>query len=61
MLWSLFKIVLFVCAVAALTIGAGWLLEIDGGIRVAIANVEFTLGPLQSAIAAVLLIVALSS
>lgn len=58
MLWSLFKIVFFVCAVAALTIGAGWLLEVDGGIQVAIANVEFTLGPLQSAIAAIVLVVA---
>lgn len=59
MLWSLFKIVLFVCAVAALAIGAGWLMEVDGGIRIAFTGIEFTLGPLQTVIAGILLIVAI--
>ncbi|SHI67829.1 HemY protein [Palleronia salina] len=58
MLWSLLKVVLFFCAVAALTWGAGQLLNADGAIRVAVANTEFTLGPLQAAIALILLIVA---
>lgn len=58
MLWSLVKIILFVCAVAALAVGAGWLMEVDGGIRVAFTNVEFTLGPLQATIAAILLVIA---
>src|SRR6056297_44381 len=56
MLWSLFKIVLFVVAVAALALIAGWLLEVEGGIRIAVANIELTLGPLQAAIAALLLL-----
>lgn len=58
MLWSLLKIVLFVCLVAALALGAGTLMETDGGIRVAVGTMEFTLGPLQSIIAIVLLVLA---
>jgi len=56
MLWSLIKIVLFVVIIAALTLGAGYLLETDGGIRVSIASTEFTLGPLQAVIAMVVLV-----
>ncbi|UWP89029.1 heme biosynthesis protein HemY [Aliiroseovarius crassostreae] len=50
MLWSLFKIILFVVAIAGLTLGAGALLELDGGIQVAVAGVELNLGPLQAVI-----------
>ncbi|WP_108483753.1 heme biosynthesis protein HemY [Oceaniglobus ichthyenteri] len=56
MLWSLLKIVLFICVVAGLALGAGQLMETDGSVLVSIANVEFTLGPLQLAIAALLLL-----
>ncbi len=59
MLWSLFKIVLFVAAIAALTLGAGMLMETQGGIRIAIGSIELNMDPLQAAIVAVLLIVAL--
>ena len=52
MLWSLLKIVLFIAAVAGLAFGAGRLLESEGGVRVSIASTEFTLGPLESVIAA---------
>ncbi|MFP7672315.1 heme biosynthesis protein HemY [Marivita sp. S0852] len=58
MLWSLFKIVLFVVIVAALTLGAGYLIESSGGIQITAGGVEFTLGPLQSVIAALLAILA---
>jgi len=58
MLWSLLKIVLFVAIVAALTLGAGYLMETEGGIRVAVANTEFNLGPLQAVIAMILLVAA---
>ena len=58
MLWSLIKIVLFVAAIAGLALGAGYLMETDGGIRVALANIEFNLGPLQTVIALIVLIVA---
>ncbi|WP_226779956.1 heme biosynthesis protein HemY [Oceaniglobus trochenteri] len=56
MLWSLLKIVLFICIIGALTWGATQLMETDGGVIVSIANVEFTLGPLQLVIVALLLL-----
>ncbi len=56
MLWSLMKIVLFVAIVAGLAFGAGLLLESEGGVRISFASTEFTLGPLESVIAALLLL-----
>ncbi|WP_147109864.1 heme biosynthesis protein HemY [Tateyamaria sp. syn59] len=58
MIWSLVKIIFFVVAVAALALGAGWLLESEGGIQIVVAGREYTLGPLQSVIALVALIFA---
>ena len=40
MLWSLFKIVLFVVIVSALTIGAGFLMESSGGIQITVGGTE---------------------
>ncbi|ETW12825.1 hypothetical protein ATO8_09788 [Roseivivax marinus] len=59
MLWSLLKIILFVAAVAALTIGAGWLMQTNGGVMVTVAGTEYSFGPLQSVLALILLVVAL--
>ncbi|SLN24772.1 hypothetical protein ROJ8625_01029 [Roseivivax jejudonensis] len=59
MLWSLIKIVFFVAAVAALTLGAGYLMESTGGVMVTVAGTEYTFGPLQSVLALILLVVAL--
>ncbi|QYK41975.1 MAG: heme biosynthesis protein HemY [Paracoccaceae bacterium] len=59
MLWSLLKVLLFVVAVAGLTLGAGHLLDTGGAIRIAAAGWEFTLGPLQAVVLAVLLLVVL--
>ncbi|KMK65271.1 heme biosynthesis protein HemY [Puniceibacterium sp. IMCC21224] len=56
MLWSLIKIVIFVALVAALTLGAGYLMESSGGIQITAAGMEFNLGPLQSVIAALVLL-----
>lgn len=58
MLWSLIKIVLFVAAVAAMAWGAGYLLESDGGVQLTVMGQEYTFGPLQSVIAAVVLLIA---
>ncbi|TMV10776.1 heme biosynthesis protein HemY [Arenibacterium halophilum] len=58
MLWSLIKILVFVAIVAALAIGASILLETSGGVQVTVAGTEYTLGPLQSVIAIVVLVVA---
>ncbi len=57
MLWSLIKILIFVVLVAALTLGAGYLLETEGGIQITAGGTEITFGPLESVIAAVVLLV----
>ena len=59
MLWSLLKIILFVAVVAALTLGAGYVMESQGGIQITAGGYEFNLGPLQSVIAVILLVIAL--
>lgn len=58
MLWSLIKIVLFVVIVAAATLGAGYLLEMDGGVTIQFAGQEINLTPLKAVIAMVLLVLA---
>ena len=55
MIWSFLKIAVFLVVVAALTLGATYLGESGEGIRLAVAGMEFTLGPLQAALAAVAL------
>ncbi|SNR50474.1 heme biosynthesis protein HemY [Puniceibacterium sediminis] len=57
MLWSLIKIVIFVAIIAALTLGAGYLMESTGGVQITVAGMEYTLGPLQSVLAALVLVV----
>lgn len=53
MLWSLLKILFFVVLVAALTYGAGLLMENGPGVTIAISGLtELNLGPLQAVIAA---------
>jgi len=59
MLWSLIKIVLFIAAIALLTMGAGILMETDGGVRIAIGGTELNMEPLQAVIAGVLLVIAI--
>jgi HemY protein len=59
MIWSLVKVLLFVTIVAVLTLGAGYLLDTGGGLRLAVAGWEFTLGPLQAVILACVLVTAI--
>ncbi|PZQ97719.1 MAG: heme biosynthesis protein HemY [Cereibacter sphaeroides] len=56
MIWSLIKVLVFVAVVAAMTIGASYLLEAGGGVRIAAWGYEFTLGPLQALIIALVLL-----
>ena len=56
MLWSLVKIVLFVCVVAAAAFGAVALLETDGGLQIQFGGMEYLLGPLETVIALVVLV-----
>jgi HemY protein len=58
MLWSLLKILVFVAIIGLLALGAGFLLETSGGVQITVAGTEYTLGPLQSAIALGMLLVA---
>lgn len=57
MVWSFVKVALFLVIVAGLTLGAAHLAETGQGIRIAFAGMEYTLGPLQAVIAALLLVV----
>lgn len=57
MIWSLLKVLLFLLIVATLTLGAGILLDTGGGIRIAAAEYEFTLGPLQALITFLVMVV----
>lgn len=59
MLWSLLKIILFVALVAALTVGAGILMETGPGVRLAVGDIELVLGPLQAVLLALALLVAI--
>lgn len=57
MLWSLLKILVFVCIVALLAFGAGVLMETAGGVQITVAGTEYTLGALQSVLALLALMV----
>lgn len=52
MFWIILKIALFLAVVAGATLTLDLLLGMDGGIRIAVADVELTLGPLQAALVA---------
>ena len=59
MIWSLIKVVLFVAAIAGLTFGAGLLMDTGGAIRIAAAGWELNLGPLQTVVLLLVLVVAI--
>jgi HemY protein len=53
MLSSLIRVLFFVALVVLLALGARWLMQADGGMQITIADMEFTLGPLQAVIGAI--------
>ena len=55
MIWSLLRILLFVLFVVAVTFAAGILMDNGGVLRIAFSGWEFSLGPLQTVIAALIL------
>lgn len=59
MLWSLIKVLIFVVIVTAVTLGAAFLLDAGGVVRITAAGWELSLGPLQLVIGVLLLIVVL--
>ncbi len=58
LLWSIAKIMIFIAIVLALAMGAGYLMDASGGVTIAFGTVEFTLQPIQAAIALILLVLA---
>lgn len=58
MLWSLIKILVFVGVVIVVALGLGQLLETSGGVRISIANMEYTLRPLTAIIGLVVVLFA---
>ncbi|WP_171230184.1 heme biosynthesis protein HemY [Ruegeria sp. HKCCA4008] len=58
MLWSLFKILVFVAIIGLLALGGHFLMQTSGGVQITVAGTEFTLGPLQSVIALAVLVFA---
>ncbi len=56
MLWSITKIVVFIALVALAAMGAGYLLELDGGVRIVMAGQELNLTPMNAVIALLVLV-----
>lgn len=56
MLWSVSKIVVFIILVAATSIGAIYLMELQGGVRIELAGQEFNLTPIMAFIALISLV-----
>ena len=56
MFWTVLKIALFLLAVAGLTVGAERLMDSPYGLRIAVADLELNLGPMQAALAALVLV-----
>jgi HemY protein len=59
MFWIVLKIVVFLLAVAGLTLGAEALMNSGQGLRIAVMDTEFTLGPVQAALAALAILAGL--
>jgi len=59
MLWSIIKVAVFIALVSGASFAAIYLLELDGGVRIAMAGQEFNLTPLMAVIALILLVVAI--
>ncbi len=59
MVWSFIKIAVFVAVVAALALGAGYLAQTGSGLRITVANMEFTFGPVQMVIGAAIALLVL--
>ena len=59
MLWSLFKILLFVAAIVALAFGVQWLLTQTGEVLVTFGGTEFVLTPIALVLGLIVLLAAL--
>ncbi len=53
MLFSLIRVLFYVALVVLLALAARWLMQAEGGMQITVAEMEFTLGPLQAVLAAI--------
>jgi HemY protein len=56
MIWSLIRIILFICAIALVTFGITYVIETGGEVRVSIASMEYSFSPLIAVILVLLLL-----
>ncbi|MGX0903207.1 HemY protein [Roseovarius sp. MBR-79] len=56
MLWLIIKVAVFIALVGAVTFGASFLLELEGGVRIVMAGVEINLTPIKAVMALTVLI-----
>lgn len=56
MFWSVIYTVAFIIVITALTFGAAWLTDLSGGAVISVGGVEFTLSPIQMALAFIALV-----
>jgi HemY protein len=56
MIWSLFRIILFICAIALITFGIAFVIETGGEVRVSVASMEYSFSPLVAVIIVLLLL-----
>jgi len=59
MLWSIVKVAVFIALVGAITFGASYLLELEGGVRIVMAGIEINLTPIKAVIALGLLVLSI--
>ena len=58
MFWTVLKVVVFLGLIAALTFGVERFMQTDYGVRIAVADLELNLGPVQAVLAALVLVLA---
>ncbi len=58
MIWSLIRIILFICAIASVSFSIAYVIETGGEVRVSIASMEYSFSPLIAAILVLLLLAA---
>ncbi len=56
MIWSLLRIIFFICAIALITFGIAFVIETGGEVRVSVASMEYSFSPLVAVMIVLLLL-----
>ena len=59
MIWSLIRIILFICVIALITFGIAFVIETGGEVRVSVASMEYSFSPLVAVIIVMVLLLAI--